>query len=308
MGRLASGAVVDSDAVSTYSLQNAARILKVAPSRLRYWKRTHLAGPRAGDPGAAEPTAYGFGDLVGLKAVLSLLEQGISLRRIRRSVELLRDRAPDIEDPLVALRLWAEGSEKVVVERDGRWMEPDGQMLLGFRGSEAEDGGAVASIEGAAPDPRASAGSCFERGCRLDTDPVTYGEAIAAYREALALDPDFADAHCNLGAVFYNRGERADARRHFERCLRLDPGHVEAHFNLANLLEEEGCNEMALHHYRTGLVADPFYPDLHINLALLYEKMEMAEHAGQHWRRYLQLEPEGSWSEVAKLRLERGDE
>ena len=298
--------------MSTYSLQNAARILKVAPSRLRYWKRTRLAVPRAAEAGAKGATDYAFGDLVGLKAVLSLLEQGISLRRIRRSVELLRDRAPDIEDPLAALRLWAEGSERVVVERGGRWMEPNGQMLLGLAGRAASDPGEVASLqvaslEVATAEPTPSAGDCFERGCRLDADAATYDEAIAAYREALALEPDFADAHCNLGAVFYNRGERDDARRHFERCLRLDSAHVEAHFNLANVLEEEGCNEMALHHYRTGLIADPFYPDLHINLALLYEKLEMSEHAGRHWRRYLQLEPKGSWSEVAKLRLERDE-
>ena len=300
-------AVVDSAPVSTYSLQNAARILKVRSSRLRYWKRTRLAVPRAAGAGEESASDYAFGDLVGLKAVLSLLEQGISLRRIRRSVELLRDRAPDIEDPLAALRLWAEGSERVVVEREGRWMEPDGQVLLGFEASAPRALGAVASIEVAASGPEVSAADHFERGCHLDADPATYEEAIAAYREALELDPDFADAHCNLGAVFYNRGERNDARRHFERCLRVDPGHVEAHFNLANVLEEEGCNEMALHHYRTGLVADPFYPDLHINLALLYEKLEQSWQAAEHWRRYLQLEPEGSWSEVAKLRLEDDD-
>ena len=293
--------------MSTYSLQNAARILKVRSSRLRYWKRTRLAEPRAAGGGEESASDYAFGDLVGLKAVLSLLEQGISLRRIRRSVELLRDRAPDIEAPLAALRLWAEGSERVVVEREGRWMEPDGQVLLGFEASAPRVLGEVASIEVAASGPEVSAADHFERGCHLDADPATYEEAIAAYREALELDPDFADAHCNLGAVFYNRGERNDARRHFERCLRVDPGHVEAHFNLANVLEEEGCNEMALHHYRTGLVADPCYPDLHINLALLYEKLERSWQAAEHWRRYLQLEPEGSWSEVAKLRLEGDD-
>jgi tetratricopeptide (TPR) repeat protein len=288
--------------VSTYTLQNAARILKVAPSRLRYWKRTRLAVPRSHEAAEEEDSDYAFRDLVGFRAVLSLLEQGISLHRIRRSVEALRERAPDIEDPLVALRLWAEGSERMIVERDGGWMEPDGQMLLSFASAGAE--GEVASIDGAA-EPGPSAGDHFERGCRLDADPATYDEAIDAYQAALGAEPDFADAHCNLGAVFYNRGEREDARRHFERCLRLDPGHIEAHFNLANLLEEEGCNEMALHHYRLGLVADPFYSDLHINLALLYEKMELPRNAQSHWRRYLQLEPSGSWSEVARLRLDR---
>ena len=62
---------------------------------------------------------------------------------------------------------------------------------------------------------------------------------------------------------------------------------------------------MALHHYRCGLASDPCYPDLHINLALLLEKMEMPERAWRHWRRYLQLRPDGSWAEVARLRLDR---
>ena len=298
--------------MSTYTLQNAARILKVAPSRLRYWKRTRLAVPRAAAKSRdARQVDYEFRDLVGLRGVLALLEQGISLQRIRGAVEVLRDRLPEIEDPLVALRLWAEGSERMVVEHDGRWMEPDGQILLGFDAGErtsatADDVASIGTLDPCdALEPEPSAGDHFERGCRLDSDPATYGQAIEAYGSALAIDRDFADAWCNLGAVHYNRGERDDARRHFERCLRLDPSHVEAHFNLANQLEEEGCNEMALHHYRAGLVADPFYPDLHINLALLYEKMDMQRAAREHWKRYLQLEPEGSWSEVARLRLDR---
>ena len=45
-------------------------------------------------------------------------------------------------------------------------------------------------------------------------------------------------------------------------------------------------------------------PDLHINLALLCEKLDLAAKASEHWKRYLQLEPNGSWSEVARLRLE----
>jgi tetratricopeptide (TPR) repeat protein len=299
--------------VSTYSLPNAARILKVAPSRLRYWKRTRLAVPRADlereGSGAAsgDSSDYEFRDLVGIRAVLALLDQGISLHRIRRSVEFLRDSVPEIEDPLAALRLWSEGSRRMVVEHDGNLIEPSGQLVLGFAADEVgSDGAGVASIDPSRPAPEAepSAGEWFERGCQLDTDSATHNEAVGAYRKAVELAPDFADAHCNLGALFYNVGDRAEARRCFERCLRLEPAHVEAHFNLANLLEQEGCDEMSLHHYRAALEADPFYPDLHINLALLCEKLSHSEKARDHWKRYLQLKPDGSWSEVARLRLQ----
>ena len=38
---------------------------------------------------------------------------------------------------------------------------------------------------------------------------------------ALEIDPDFTDAHCNLGAVLYNDGRRDEARVCFERALQL---------------------------------------------------------------------------------------
>ena len=292
-------------AVNQYSLRNAARILKVSPSRLRYWERTELMGPRAGE-GSSE---FDFRDLVSVKGVLSLLEKGISLQRIRRSVEVLREHLPDIEDPLVALRLWAEGSERMVVEHDGVLVEPNGQMVLDFQGvaGEQEQIRPIRDAEAASEDRKSSALDCFERGCGFDSNAETYAQAIEAYRQAIEFDPNLADAHCNLGAVLYNQGRRAPSRRCFERCLQLDPNHVEAHFNLANLLEEEGCDEMALRHYRSALGANPFYPDLHINLALLYEKLNAAARAREHWRRYLQLDSTGPWAEVARQRLDAGD-
>ena len=71
--------------------------------------------------------------------------------------------------------------------------------------------------------------------------------------------------------------------------------------------DEEGEQEAALHHYRAALASDPLYPDLHINLALLYEKRGMGSLASHHWRRYLKLDAEGTWSKVARQRLESDD-
>jgi tetratricopeptide (TPR) repeat protein len=165
---------------------------------------------------------------------------------------------------------------------------------------------AEAASGGASPAATADeALAWFERGCALDTEASGWDAAIEAYEKALELEPDYADAYCNLGAVLYNKGNREAARRAFEACLALEAHHVEASFNLANVLEEEGEDEVALLHYRRALVADPLYPDLHINLALLYEKLGREGQARAHWRRYLQLDPGGSWAEVARLRLDR---
>ena len=286
--------------MDTYSLRDVARILKVSPARLRYWERTDLVQSPAKVESRDE---FEFRDLVCLRGIVSLLEQGVPLRRIRRNIEALRERLPEVDDPIRSLRLWVEGSDRVVVRHDGILLEPDGQAVLDF-GTEAASAQAVTTIDrGRGPVDAEAAEDLFAQGCRLDSDPETYNRAIQCYMEGIRLQPDFADCHCNLGAVYYNQGERKAARGCFERCLEIDAQHVEANFNLANLLEESGQDERALHHYRSAFAADPLYPDLHINMALLYEKLGESGKAKRHWKRYLQLDGSGPWSEVARRRL-----
>lgn len=281
--------------VNAYSHREAARILRISLARLRYWERTALVRPSL--LRGARP-AFGFGDLVRLRGVVGLLRRGVPLRRIRRSLRDAARRLPEMGDPLAALRLWDERSGRVVVEHAGGLFEPDGQMVLDFR--EAPGGEAVASL-GERTGPTAA--GWFERGCTLDSDPAAWREAVEAYERAIALAPDYADAHCNLGTVHYGQGRRAAALACFRRALEADPLHLEANFNLANLLEERGEDEAALRHYRIVLRVDPLYADAHVNLALLYEKVGLRARAREHWRRYLQIEPEGAFAELAKGHL-----
>jgi tetratricopeptide (TPR) repeat protein len=143
----------------------------------------------------------------------------------------------------------------------------------------------------------------FERGCKLDSEPATYGDAIEAYESALEADPEFADAHCNLGSVYFNQGRRATAKACFERALEIDSQHLEAHLNLATLLEDEGRHESALPHYKAAVAVDPLQPDTHVSLALLFEKLGLPRRGREHWRRYLQIDPIGTWADLAKRRL-----
>lgn len=295
--------------MSTYSLRDAASILKVSPARLRHWKRTALAQSEAEDT-ALDPSAradFDFRDLVCVRAMLSLVDRGISVRRIRRAISVLQENLPDLDDPLAALRLWGDVSERIVVQHDGVLIEPEGQMVLDFGASGAACGDPASIVTRPAKNPAEAfedVVSLFERGCGLDSDPATYRDAMSVYERCVELDPTFADAHCNLGAVLYNAGEPESARRCFERCLEIDCRHVEAHFNLANMLEEDGCDEMALSHYRAALRSDPFYAELHVNMALLYERLSAPSSGRDHWRRYLQLDPKGAWSQVARRRLD----
>src|SRR5262245_45779566 len=250
--------------------------------------------------GQGDAAAFDFRDLLSLRALVALLDRGVSMRRIRRSVERVRERWPELERPLGALQLQDGMAERLVVRHAGSLLDPDGQLLLDFAAAEAE-ARPVAELP-AATGPL-TALEWFERGCQLDVESATLPEAIEAYRRAVELEPTLADAHCNLGTAHYNRGEREPARAAYEAALQHYPAHREANFNLANLLEEAGRREAAIHHYKRAVAADPCFGDAHLNLALPYEKIGIPRRGREHWRRYLQLAPDGTWAEVARQRL-----
>jgi Tfp pilus assembly protein PilF len=60
-------------------------------------------------------------------------------------------------------------------------------------------------------------------------------EAQDSFREAITLDPDYADPHCNMGTVFMRLGARDAARHQFEAALRIDPDSAVAQRGLGRL-------------------------------------------------------------------------
>jgi tetratricopeptide (TPR) repeat protein len=73
-----------------------------------------------------------------------------------------------------------------------------------------------------------------------------YPEGEAKFRAALALDPDFAATHYNLGVVLWQKGETDEAIKELREAIRLQPDAAEAHYNLACCYALQGKKEVAL--------------------------------------------------------------
>ncbi len=55
------------------------------------------------------------------------------------------------------------------------------------------------------------------------------------FRKAVALRPNHAETHNNLGAVLRALGQSDEALEHFRRAVALDPGNAQAKANLEKL-------------------------------------------------------------------------
>ena len=94
-------------------------------------------------------------------------------------------------------------------------------------------------------------------------------EAEASYTQAIALKPDIAEAHSNFGVTLKELGRLDEAETNFRQAIALKPDFAEAHYNLGITLQELGRLDEALASYTQAIVFKPDYAESHRNLVEL---------------------------------------
>ncbi len=276
-------AAAPSAPLAGFTLREAAGLVGITEPRLRAWVRSGVLTPGTGGGGEAR---FHFQDLVLLRAARELSDARVPARRIRHALERLREQLPQGRS-LSAVRILAEGGEVVARDEHSTWIPASGQELFDF---------AVADLaREAAPIARRSAARLekereldeedwYRLGCELEETDV--GEAERAYARALALAPDHADAHLNLGRLRHEAGAPEEAERHYRAALAAAPGNATAAFDLGVALEDLGRLPEAVEAYRAALTIDPSYLDAHWNLAGIAEKQGDRSTAIRHLSAY----------------------
>jgi DNA-binding transcriptional MerR regulator len=91
-------------------------IVRISRRQLQYWAQTDLIRPSAKTRGGHG--RYTFEDLVAVKAAKRLIDAGVSVQRIRRSIRALTQMLPHVQKPLSELVLVATG-DVVLAFKDG---------------------------------------------------------------------------------------------------------------------------------------------------------------------------------------------
>ena len=117
-------------------------------------------------------------------------------------------------------------------------------------------------------------------------------EAVALFGRVLALRPDHADSHQNLGAAFRKRGELGRAIASFEQARRLRPEDSNLLFNLGQTLSALGRVREAAASFEQALVIRPGDPTLLFNLSVVQSVGGELEAAAANCERALARAPE----------------
>lgn len=283
-----------------FSGTEVARLLGFSAARLRTLDRAGVVSPSGRRRGRR---AYTFGDLIALRTAQTLLARKVRLRDVTRAIAALQRSLPKVTRPLAELRVVSDGQRVVVRSQEGSFEPLTGQMLLDLEIKSLRDDVVRVLRPAAGKERSQTAYNLYVRASQLDEDPATMKDAEALYRQALELDPWLAIAYTNLGNICFRKGEESDAEKLYRRALEIDARQPEAQYNLGYIMLERGKAVDAVPYFLGAIDADPRFADAYFNLAMAYEGIGDAVRARPCWKHYLELEPAGTWAEIARKHL-----
>jgi tetratricopeptide (TPR) repeat protein len=139
---------------------------------------------------------------------------------------------------------------------------------------------------------RFEAAGHLNRGIDL-AEAKRYEEAIAAYKDAIRLDPEYGAPHHNLGIAYYYLKRYKESITENMEAIRLGYTPLGVHINLGNSYYELGDTKKAIDSLEEGLRVNRFSGEyiemVHNNLGIFYEKTGESEKAIKHYEEAVRL-------------------
>jgi tetratricopeptide (TPR) repeat protein len=117
--------------------------------------------------------------------------------------------------------------------------------------------------------------------------------AVESYQKAIDLDRSTphpsAWPYLNLAVTLRLLDRPREAEANLREAVRLDPKFAQAHFQLGNVLEQMGESRAAIGEFRAAASSDPGFAEPHFALARIYRKLGDESAAGEEVKIYLRL-------------------
>jgi predicted TPR repeat methyltransferase len=118
-----------------------------------------------------------------------------------------------------------------------------------------------------------------------------FGDAEQKYREAIALDPGYVEAHNNLGNLLQASGRMAEATAHLVQAFRINPQDATVAFNVGVMLGAQHMFKEAVDFFRAAIALNPSFADAQAGLAYYLTQLAQYDEAEQHYLEALKINP-----------------
>ncbi len=237
----------------------------LSPGDVKYFEKRNLVQPLLE---THTESYFAFADLNRFREIHDMLRRGLTRRNIAQA--LLGDKRNDCQ-----LELSFSQPVGAVVSFPIRKSAPSEPDAIEWYNIGYENDGAGGSIE----------------------------KAIHAYQKALSLQPDFVEATINLARIYHSQNQPVAAKQYLLRALEKHPDQHLVRYNLGVAHEALSEIKEAVKNYEAALLLAPDHTPTLFNLAQVSEKSGEFEKANRLWGRYLKIDSESEWAEIAKKKI-----
>jgi len=128
-------------------------------------------------------------------------------------------------------------------------------------------------------------GVCFQATGQLEM-------AVKCFEKAVAIKPDFADAHFNLGLMLQELNKLKAAVKSYKVTLALQNNYVKAHNNLGIIYKELGQMRDAVKSYEQAIDLQPDYAEAYNNLGITLQELGQLDEAVNCYKKALGIQPD----------------
>ena len=123
--------------------------------------------------------------------------------------------------------------------------------------------------------------------CYSEIGPIE--SAINSFKKALALNPDYAEAHYNLGVAFQRTNQLDNAVECYEKSITLKHAYPTAHNNLGVIMLERSQLDSAVKSFEWAVAYSPEYAEAHNNLGSAFQELNQFDLAKEQFKKAVSI-------------------
>jgi Tfp pilus assembly protein PilF len=127
-------------------------------------------------------------------------------------------------------------------------------------------------------------GACYKKLDQLEG-------AIKMFGVAISLNPDYSEAHFNLGVTFQDLNQKKSAKESYLRAIEINPNYAEAHNNLGNVLRDLGELKASIESFEWAIAYKYDYAEAHNNLGNTLSDFGQTDSAIDSFKKAISLNP-----------------
>ena len=116
-----------------------------------------------------------------------------------------------------------------------------------------------------------------------------FEQAIVSLKKALLISSNFSNAHNNLGIALKNIGSLSEAIESFKKAIKIDPLNPQALYNLGDAFLEKGDLDFAIDSYKKAIDINPDFHNAYLNLGNAYRDIGSSDLALGCYRNALEI-------------------